>query len=288
MTRLRSSFLCVFLLAAAAPPLPAQWDDDDELWNDVQIWTGRRPLIDLSYGTLRQTVPGLVQEAGRRGSLELRLGSSRTDPLDDASSVLEVRRSALGVAMITTDLASPPEPPVLAATSWRVSAWRAHGYGYALDEEGASALFLTTGGSLAWTRLAVDDPILTGPDRDLLGLWDGAFRFGTTVDAGIGVQLSPLVTVHGGFERSLVFRRHLFGKWLGSAALEGIAGWGLDRFIRRIERATPEAVPVVHFILRTALSTGFSQLRRKSMNWPFSSEAPLVDEGFRAGVTFVF
>lgn len=282
------TLLTAGLLIAAAIPSSAQWDEEEDFWKDVKIWTGRRPLIDLSYGTLRQTLPGLVQETGRRGSVELRLGSSRMDPLDGYSPVLKHRESSLGVAMISTDLASDPAPPALGTTSWRVNAWRSDGYGYALNDGADAVLLLGAGGALSWTRLAVDDSILSPPDRELLGLWDGAFRFGSSMEARVGLQVAPLLTIHGGFERSLVYRRHLFGKWLGSAALEGIAGWGLDRFLERIEKAAPEALPVVHFVLKNALAYGFSQLRREKMNWPFASEAPLVDEGFRAGITFVF
>lgn len=280
--------LVLALLLSTTASSPAQWDDGEDFWKDVKIWTGRRPLIDLSYGSLQQALPGLVQETGRRGSIELRLGSSRMDPLDGYSPVLQQRVSALGVAMITTDLASAPDPPALATTSWRVNAWRSDGYGYALNDGADAVLLLGAGGALSWTRLAVDDSVLSPADRELLGLWDGTFRFGSSMEARAGLQVAPLLTIHGGFERSLVYRRHLFGKWLGSAALEGVAGWALDRFLDRIEESAPEALPVVHFVLKNALAYGFSQLRREQMNWPFGSEAPLVDEGFRAGFTFTF
>jgi len=52
--------------------------------------------------------------------------------------------------------------------------------------------------------------------------------------------------------------------------------------------ASPTAVPVVHFLLKNGLSYGVYQLRKEKMNYPFDSEAPIVNDTFKVGVTFIF
>jgi hypothetical protein len=286
---MRSTGVILFpvLLALAAAPATAQFDDINP-WEDVQFWNKRDPSLTLSYGTTAMTLPGFVQDLGRTGFMQLVLGATRSEPLLMSSSVFRHRQSGLAVALMSNDIGPAVTPPTLETTSWQFGGSNSRGYGYYLDDEEQSAFLLGNGGGLRWTKLDVKGDILAQPDSDLIGLWDGSFRFGTAMQAGLGVRVAPLLTIHGGFERTLSFRRHLFGKWLGSELIEGVADWALTKFLRRIEKSSPEAVPVVHFVLSNALSYGFSQLRREQMNWPFTSEAPLVYDTFRLGATFVF
>jgi len=108
------------------------------------------------------------------------------------------------------------------------------------------------------------------------------------MEGGVKLRLVPLVIIDVGFERAIVFRRHLFWKWVGSVALEGMANWGMDAFIDRVLQSSPAAVPVVSFVLKNALSYGVYQLRKDTMNYPFDSEAPLFLDTFKFGATFVF
>ena len=91
-----------------------------------------------------------------------------------------------------------------------------------------------------------------------------------------------------GYERSIVFQRHLFWKWAGSAIIEAAAQGLLDGFISEVFESTPAAGPIVNFLLKNALAYGIYELRQDKMNWPFSSEAPIAYDQFKFGVTFVF
>ncbi|MGE5847186.1 MAG: hypothetical protein ACM34O_10705, partial [Ignavibacteria bacterium] len=102
------------------------------------------------------------------------------------------------------------------------------------------------------------------------------------------IKVLPVLTLEAGYERSIIFPRHLFWKWLGSAGIELIGQWALDEFIDNIMDSSPYAAPVVNFVLKNALAYGIYELRQEKMNWPFNSAAPLAYDQFKFGVTFVF
>ena len=94
--------------------------------------------------------------------------------------------------------------------------------------------------------------------------------------------------IDAGYERSIVFERHLFWKWAGSALIEAAAQGLLDEFINKIFKSSPAAGPVVNFLLKNALAYGIYELRQDEMNWPFPSSPPLAYDQFKVGMTFVF
>jgi hypothetical protein len=51
---------------------------------------------------------------------------------------------------------------------------------------------------------------------------------------------------------------------------------------------SPAAAPIVNFVLKNGLSYGMYQLRKEKMNYPFESEAPILNDTFKIGVTFIF
>ena len=94
--------------------------------------------------------------------------------------------------------------------------------------------------------------------------------------------------MEAGFERSIVFERHLFWKWAGSSIIELIAHGLLDAFINKILDSSPAAGPIVSFLLKSALGWGIYELKQDKMNWPFTSEPPIAFDNIKFGVTFVF
>ena len=96
------------------------------------------------------------------------------------------------------------------------------------------------------------------------------------------------VELNASYERSIVFRRHLFWKWLGSALIETAGQVAVDKFVDEIMDSTPCAGPIVSFVLKNALAYGAYELRMQKMNWPFKSEPPLSYDQFKVGINFVF
>jgi hypothetical protein len=123
-------------------------------------------------------------------------------------------------------------------------------------------------------------------DVNVSELYHDSFRFGTAFEAGVRFQVIRQISLEADYERAVVFQRHLFWKWLGSAAIEGAAQFMLDRFVEEIMDSSPYFAPVMSFLLKNGLYYGIYELRKEKMNWPFNSEAPVTIDQFKVGVTF--
>ncbi len=174
---------------------------------------------------------------------------------------------------------------------WRFGVGWSSGYGYKLGESSAIIPYYTS--TLNWSNIDFTYPEKYNflyPIRILirLNLYDESFRFGTSSEGGVRVKVIDNLMLDAGYERSIVFQRHLFWKWAGSALIEAAAQGLLDGFINKIFKSSPAAGPVVNFLLKNALSYGLYELRQDQMNWPFPSEAPIAYDQFKFGVTVVF
>jgi hypothetical protein len=125
-------------------------------------------------------------------------------------------------------------------------------------------------------------------DDNTLKLFNDSFRFGTMTEGGIRIRFIPLISVNAGYERAIVFPRHLFWKHVGSMAIEWAGIGAIDFFVREVMDESPAAGPIISFILKNGLSYGMYQLRREKMNWPFDSAEPLTLDTWRFGLTFTF
>ena len=122
----------------------------------------------------------------------------------------------------------------------------------------------------------------------MLDRFEDGVRFGTSSEGGLKIVATSLVTLEVGYERTVVFERHLFWKWAGSGIIEAASQGLLDVFIKEIMKSSPAAGPVVYFVLKSALGYGIYELRQDKMNWPFKSSAPLSFDSFKFGLTFTF
>ena len=57
---------------------------------------------------------------------------------------------------------------------------------------------------------------------------------------------------------------------------------------KEIFESSPQAGPIVNFLLKNALAYGIYELRQSDMNWPFTTTPPLSFDTFRLGATFTF
>lgn len=294
MTVIRKSICLVRVLAAVViSPLlaiEASAQDSKDAWpSRLGFGLHRKPALSLYYGFAQSSLKGLNQSLANPRLIEIKLGGTSEDVENDESSVVSYRYSYFSLANISNELG--PKAPADEVTSdlWRLGVASEKGYGYSLTDSGAyRSVLLCHSGGVHWSRLSVRSAATFPQDSALLDLYDGAFRFGTKMEGGVKLRLMPLVIVDIGFERAIVFRRHLFWKWVGSVALEGAANWGLDRFINGVLESSPTAVPIVSFVLKNTLSYGVYQLRRDMMYYPFNSEAPLLFDTFKVGATLVF
>ncbi len=273
---------------AAAQEDSVKWrEHDHDRW--IQFMSHRNPTLGLSYGWMQSSLDGAAQSLFSPRTAEVRLGGLLHRESYESEAIVEHRNDCLFLGVASSDLGGEPEPGEVKYAAWRFGGVWEDGYGYALagSLEGPSINLLTSQG-VQWTSFSLKGGITNSADSSLLGMYESGLRFGTRSGGMVRFHVLPLLAVDAGYERSVIYRRHKLWQWLGSVIVEGAGTWALDKFVERILRSTPEAVPVVNFVLKNALSYGVYELRKKDGNWPFDSEAPISNSTFMVGVTMVF
>lgn len=169
---------------------------------------------------------------------------------------------------------------------WRFGFEDINAWGYA-SKDSPSGVYFISGSNHGWTILdATRTPAL--PDGQYLTDFGSAMRYGETMRAGIDVRLGS-VSLNAAYTWDQVYPRHLFWKWAGSTAIEGIADGLVSAFIKAVGKSSPKAVPVMNFLMRNGLAYGFKSLRKNNMTWPFGADtSPLNIETYSVGVTVSF
>ncbi len=169
---------------------------------------------------------------------------------------------------------------------WRVGLGSRQGYGY---QSGSFSLTPYHGNALVWTNIAYTNfGSLSESEQRLLSDFNNAVRFGSTTESGVRLGFVEPIALDFSFQRTLIMRRFVFWQWAGSYGLEALSQALLDGFIREIYKSSPAFAPIMNFALKNSLAYGIYQLRRKKMNAPFDSEAPIHFDMFRIGLTFSF
>jgi hypothetical protein len=249
----------------------------------------RNPTLGLTYGWSKSSLDGTNQSLYSPRTAEIRLGGIRQEESDESGNILEQRNDYAFLGTASQSLGADPKAGEISFTTWRFGCAWERGYGYALAgrADGPSISFITSKGG-QWTNFALKGGMTNSADSLMLGAYEGGMRFGSRSGAIVRVHLLPLLSLDANYERSVVYRRLKFWPWLGSAIIEGGGDGLLDKFVDRILDSTPEAAPIVNFVLKSALAYGIYELRMKNGNWPFESEAPISNNAFTVGLTFVF
>ncbi|OGU73471.1 MAG: hypothetical protein A2V93_10160 [Ignavibacteria bacterium RBG_16_34_14] len=264
------------------------WDNDD--WEDFNFEfdlfdSYKSPSVSLTYGFSSINLHNFSSSFANSNIPEIKLGYTTEKPAWKEEGILKYKYNYLFLSNVTTDIQGTPSANEIESNLWRFGFGWANGYGYDL---GSAAIIPYNSYSLAWSRLEVKNFPANEQDKNKLNLYNDAFRFGTGSEAGLRIKVIRQITLEAGYERSIIFERHLFWKWAGSALIEAAGHWALDSFIDKIMDSSPYAAPVVGFVLKSALSYGVYELRQEKMNWPFKSAAPLAYDQFKFGLTFTF
>jgi len=260
-----------------------RWDWDWDDFDKKDFF--KSPTITLNYGLSKMNLERFSTSLADPGLLELKIGYTLEKAYGPAD-IIKYGYRYLYLSTHSADLRGADDDSLKLKTDmWRFGFGRAKGYGYKLGNAAIIPYYTYT---LNWSRVDFKDSISNSTDYGTAELFDETFRFGTSAEGGIRFKIfSPLI-LEAGYERSVVFPRHLFWKWLGSAALEAAGQWALDEFIEKIMDSSPYAGPVINFVLKNALSYGIYELRQEKMNWPFKSAAPVSYDQFKFGITLVF
>ena len=242
--------------------------------------------ISFNYGFSQMSLKDLSAGFEDPNMLELKIGYTSLKDSWGSEDIFRYNYRYLVVSNFSNKLAgNSNENQGLKSSLWRIGFGRSTGFGYKI---GSSAIIPYYTYSVDWSKLNMEDTPKSVSDQKLLSLYDGTFRFGTGFEGGIRFQVIKPLTVEAAYQRMIIFRRHLFWKWLGSIAIESAGQWLIDEFVDEVMDSSPYAVPVVNFVLKNALAFGAYQLRKDKMNWPFDSEPPLSYNQFKVGLTFVF
>jgi opacity protein-like surface antigen len=264
------------------------WDKDD--WDDFDFEfdlfdSYKSPSISLTYGFSSMNLQNFSGAFANPNVPEVKLGYTSEKPSWQEEGILRYKYNYLYLSNVTTDISGTPGANEIESNLWRFGFGWANGYGYDL---GSSAIIPYNSYSLGWSQLDVKNFPESEQDWNKIALYNDAIRFGSGSEAGLRIKVIPQVTLEAGYERSVIFERHLFWKWAASALIEGAGQWALDSFVDKIMDSSPYAAPIVGFVLKGALSYGVYELRQDKMNWPFSSAAPLSYDQVKFGVTFNF
>jgi len=271
-----------------------KWNESSD-WKDFKYWNfdfdNTHPAISLQYGLSSINRHDIQSKFLNPNLIELKLGYIKERDFGNSDYIIDHRYKYIYLSNESNKLAGKEAVgSEIAADMWRFGFGRLHGYGYKVSENSAIIPYYSY--TLNWSNIDFKYPenqsLISNDDIEKLNLYDKSFRFGTSSEGGVRFELIENLTLDAGYERSIVFQRHLFWKWAGSVLLEAAAQGLLDGFINKIFKSSPAAGPVVNFFLKNALAYGIYELRQKKMNWPFKSEAPIAFAQFKFGVTFVF
>ncbi len=244
------------------------------------------PTITANYGISKISIENFNESFGNPSLLEVKLGYTHENSNFNEDNILEYNFKYFYISDISVDLANNSSGSAdLRTDLWRFGFGRSTGYGYNL---GSAAIIPYHTYSFEWSKLRMEDAPFNIDDKNTTDLYNQTFRFGNSMEGGIKFQFSPNISIDAGYERSVIFPRHIFWAWAGGAAIEAAGQWAIDGFVNEILDSSPYAAPVINFILKNALSYGLYELRHDEMNWPFNTAAPLAYDQFKFGVTFVF
>jgi hypothetical protein len=244
------------------------------------------PTIEISYGLTNIKLNGYSSKISDAGLLELKLGFTNQRDSYFGKKILRYDNRFLFLSNSSNDLTSKSKSSGVNSSMWRFGFGNKEGYGLKL---GSVSLMPYTSNSFAWTNFEYDkNSFQSEADKLMLDNFNGTFRFGSTTEGGINLQLFPGFSIHPKYEISDIYPRHLFGKQFMSLMIEVGGLILIDSFTKNVLRNAPVAGTFVNFILKNAYEYGFYQLRKDKMNWPFTSSAPLRYNTFKLGMTFTF
>lgn len=244
------------------------------------------PMIELNYGYVTFNQKKFNSNFSKTGIAEVKLGFSTVEEYYK-KPILEFHDKFLFISFLSAELKSKQENvnSTLLET-WRFGFANRDGYGYSA---GSISILPYHQDGFVWSFVSseMSNQILKS-DREILDRYEDTFRFGSQAEGGVRIEFSEFVSLNFGYETTVIFPRYLFWKWAGSESIKYIGLGALSYFTDEIIDSTPEAGPIINFLLQNGFAYGFYALQRNKMNWPFSSETPLTLETFKIGMSFTF
>lgn len=218
-------------------------------------------------------------------ALEVKLGYANT-AISAKSVAAKSKYDYIHISNINSDYGNIKDPANVITEGWQFGFGDYQGYGWAFSEN--ADLILYHGGNFTWNILEFNGMSDTFQFGNKLDRFSQKLKFGSAFEAGMNFRVFNSLGLNVSYEQSHTFPAHLFWYWAGSELLEEIAKSFANNFIQDITSRNSTAGPIIYFLIKNGISYGFYELRKKNMNWPISTEAPLVFERFKIGLNYSF
>jgi len=242
-------------------------------------------FVDLTYGLgvfHSQQVGGTFADLGM---VDLKLGYSQVH--QKARGILDIAdRYALASYYDDRFPLHSPDSTAISGRMFRIGLGIRGGLAYAI---GSMALYPYHQVNFSATKVSPDIPPGTAKgDAAFMERVGGAFRLGIATEAGLEFQITPLFSVHGGYEASIIYPRVVFPQWAVGYVITATGVYLSSMLATVITESVPPVGPMLMWLLRNGVAFGAYYLMSENMHWPFPSEAPLTHQSFTAGITFSF
>jgi hypothetical protein len=159
------------------------------------------------------------------------------------------------------------------------------GYGYKIGSN--SYIILYQGGTMSWSETSYSGILQNKIDSTYMKMIGDDNRTGNSMECGVKAIFNKHFFITGAFEKTSIYPRYMFWYRNISEVLHAVAQSGLNHLNIYIFNENSIYFPILNFVTKSALSFGFYELKRKQMNWPFKTVSPIIDDGFRIGVSYV-
>lgn len=252
------------------------------------ITKDKKPQIDLFYGLSSPLIHKdyFTQDFDKSGLAEVKLSYARVQ-LHSNQKVLKYEDGYLRFSIQNKEMGQNRNDTINNNLKmWNLSWGGSEGYGWAVTEDFDVVLY--NGEMMNWGRVDFTKKSPVENEQARLDRFSDNLRFGKSFEAGIKLRLYQNIGVIAAYEQQHVFARTMFWYWAGSELIEGIVTGISSTFIDDIIKNSSTAGPIVNFLLKNGIAYAFYELRKQDMNWPFKTEAPLVLNNFKLGLSFTF
>lgn len=261
----------------------AQNDDWFE-WDDWSFgWNYKKPYISVSYGMSDNTYYGLPGSLAKTGNIEAKLGY--THGAQGFKRAMFEKESGLFFGKQAYNIGRTTDGNEIQTSAWKFGFESTTGIPYNI---GNVKILPFHSRGMQWTYMTVDTFNISGVTRETMDLYNESIRFGNRFEGGLKFRVAESVELGAGYQRSIIYPRHMFWYWAGSSVLEEIGQGLIDEFVAKIYKSSPAASPVVYFLLKNALSYGAFELRKQNMNWPFETAPPFFSDTYKVTLSFIF
>jgi len=262
--------------------------DDIKFWQ----WYNSKPSVEVTYGNSNISFGNTGYNFAPSGLIEMNLGFTSKNISDFGKNIVRYKNRFIFLGYSSTDNSTRQTSSGINSNLWKFGFGNKSGYGVSLSK--TASILPYSSSTFNWSNFNYNKPNDINSnisEQEYYAAIDnmaGVFRFGSSFEAGINLNVIKGFSIQPKYEIADIFPRHLVGYQMMSSAIELTGFTMLEMFTKKIIRNSPVAGTFVNFLLLNAYQYGFYQLKKDQMFWPFTSTAPMRYETFKLGMSFVF